>query len=119
MIADTILNNATEENTEARKFDRFRLGWRTRPRITAEGKIDYERIPLTSYDILHPQEGDFRVHNDEHRLFCRYLDNVVSAQVSHIPGAIVLHDTRTRRRNSPFTQRCNVEELRVHGATIT
>ena len=75
-------------------YDRFRLGWRIRPLITPEGKIVYERTPLTSYDILHPQENDFRVHNNEHRLFCRYLDNVISAQVAHIPGAVVLHDTR-------------------------
>lgn len=74
--------------------DRFRWGWRIRPRLTPEGKIKHIRTPLTAYDILHPQEGDFRVHNDEHRLFCRYLDNVISAQVSHIPGAIVLHDMR-------------------------
>ena len=94
MIADTVLNNATQANIETRRFDRFRLGWRIRPRITLEGKIEYERIPLTAYDILHPQENDFRVHNNEHRLFCRYLDNVISAQVAHIPGAIVLHDTR-------------------------
>lgn len=82
------------QNGSGHHYDRFRLGWRIRPRLTPEGKIKHVRIPLTAYDILHPQEGDFRVHNDEHRLVCRYLDNVISAQVSHIPGTIVLHDTR-------------------------
>ncbi|MFN8493962.1 MAG: Uma2 family endonuclease [Caldilineaceae bacterium] len=84
----------TIELSRAAKIDRYRLGWRVRPRVTSTGRVVYERIPLTSYDILHPQEEDFRVHNDEHRLFCRYLDNVISAQVAHDPSAIVLHDTR-------------------------
>ncbi|MEZ4866357.1 MAG: Uma2 family endonuclease [Caldilineaceae bacterium] len=92
-----------------KKYDRFRLGWRIRPRITPEGKVEYERIPLTAYDILHPQEEDFRVHNDEHRLFCRYLDNVISAQVAHIPGAVVLHDTRVA---------WDVPGLEAHGPDI-
>lgn len=86
--------SSSVRNGSTGRHDRFRWGWRIRPRLTPEGKIKHIRIPLTAYDILHPQEGDFRVHNDEHRLFCRYLDNVISAQVSHIPGAIVLHDTR-------------------------
>ncbi|MCE7986207.1 MAG: Uma2 family endonuclease [Caldilinea sp. CFX5] len=88
----TTTSNGVAKNVQ--EHDRFRFGWRTRPRITPEGKVEYERIPLTAYDILHPQEGDFRVHNDEHHLFCRYLDNVISAQVADIPGAVVLHDTR-------------------------
>lgn len=96
-------------NGSIHTYDRFRLGWRVRPRITLEGKIDYERIPLTSYDILHPQEEDFRVHNNEHRLFCRYLDNVISAQVAHIPGAVVLHDTRVA---------WDIPDLEPHGPDI-
>lgn len=99
----------TNGNGSIRTNDRFRLGWRIRPRITPEGKIEYERIPLTSYDILHPQEDDFRVHNNEHRLFCRYLDNVISAQVAHIPGAVVLHDTRVA---------WDIPDLEPHGPDI-
>lgn len=99
--------NGASKNTQ--EYDRFRFGWRTRPRITPEGKVEYERIPLTAYDILHPQEGDFRVHNHEHHLFCRYLDNIISAQIADVPGAVVLHDTRVA---------WDVDGLDAHGPDI-
>jgi Uma2 family endonuclease len=85
---------ATKSQAPAIKVDRYRFGWRIRPRVTPEGQVVHERIPLTSYDILHPQEGDFRVHNDEHMRICNYLVDVLSAQVAHDPHAVVLHDTR-------------------------
>jgi Uma2 family endonuclease len=105
----TTANALEHEPKRSIKHDPFRLGWRERPRLSPEGKIVYDRIPLTSYDILHPQEGDFRVHNDEHRHICRYLDNVISAQTAHDPGAVVLHDTRISWDNP---------ELAAHGPDI-
>ncbi len=79
---------------EPKKLDRFELGWRDITRITENGEVVYERQPLTLWDILHPQVGDFRVHTDDHEQFCNYLLNVFKAQVRSIPGAYVLHDTR-------------------------
>jgi hypothetical protein len=75
-------------------YDRFKLGWRIRPRLTEEGRLVHDRIPLTSYDILHPQEGDFRVHNHEHMSFCNYLVDVFQSRTANDPHAVVLHDTR-------------------------
>jgi Uma2 family endonuclease len=79
---------------EPEKIDRYELGWREITRITEEGEVVYERQPLTLWDILHPQVGDFRVHTDEHERFCAYLLDVFLGQVAHIPHAHVLHDTR-------------------------
>ncbi|MDQ3250170.1 MAG: Uma2 family endonuclease [Chloroflexota bacterium] len=76
------------------KLDRYEYGWREITRITENGDVAYERQPLTLWDILHPQVGDFRVHTDEHERFCAYLLNVFLAQVAGIEGAVVLHDTR-------------------------
>lgn len=92
--AATTLPSPTKPQAPTTKVDRYRFGWRIRPRVTPEGQVVHERIPLTAYDILHPQEGDFRVHNDEHMRICNYLVDVLSAQVAHDPHAVVLHDTR-------------------------
>ena len=82
--------------TVENNINRFRLGWRDVARLGANGRIEYDRVPLTSFDILHPKEGDFQVHSTEHKAFCVYLDNVLSAQVAHDPHAVVMHDTGVR-----------------------
>lgn len=87
-------NRARPVQPEPNKPDRYEYGWREITRITDEGQVVHERQPLTLWDILHPQEGDFRVHTDEHETFCGYLLDVFRAQVDGIAGAFVLHDTR-------------------------
>jgi Uma2 family endonuclease len=87
-------NRARPVQPEPNKPDRYEYGWREITRITDEGQVVRERQPLTLWDILHPQEGDFRLHTDEHETFCAYLLDVFRAQVEGIPGAFVLHDTR-------------------------
>ena len=87
-------NRARPVQPEPNKPDRYEYGWREITRITDEGQVVRERQPLTLWDILHPQEGDFRVHTDEHETFCGYLLDVFRAQVDGIAGAFVLHDTR-------------------------
>lgn len=87
-------NRARPVQPEPNKPDRYEYGWREITRITDEGHVVHERQPLTLWDILHPQEGDFRVHTDEHETFCGYLLDVFRAQVDGIAGAFVLHDTR-------------------------
>ena len=82
--------------TTENNANRFRLGWRDVARLGENGQIEWERIPLTAYDILHPKEGDHQVHTTEHKAFCVYLDNVLSAQVAHDPHAVVMHDTGVR-----------------------
>jgi Uma2 family endonuclease len=74
--------------------DPFELGWRELVHMLPDGSHKRERLPLTRWDILHPQEGDFRLHTDEHERFCIYLYNLLTQQVAHDPHAVVLHDTR-------------------------
>ncbi len=74
--------------------DPFDLGWRTVSRPAPDGQIYYERIPLTLYDILHPQIGDFRVHSSDHEDDCLYLTNAFRSRLHNDPQAIVLPDVR-------------------------
>ncbi|MEW5985184.1 MAG: Uma2 family endonuclease, partial [Chloroflexota bacterium] len=74
--------------------DPYVYGWREMPRITPEGELRWERLPLTLADILHPQVGDFRVHTDDHQRACVYLYDVLRAWLAKDPHAVVLHDTR-------------------------
>jgi colicin import membrane protein len=74
--------------------DPFELGWRELVHYLPDGSHKVERQPLTRWDILHPQEGDFRLHTDEHERFCIYLYNLLTRQVADDPHAVVLHDTR-------------------------
>ncbi|MDM8526593.1 Uma2 family endonuclease [Anaerolineales bacterium HSG24] len=74
--------------------DRFQYGWRYVCRTLPSGKTVHERIPLTLYDILHPEIGDFQVHSRDHERFCNYLEYVFSAQLRDNPTAIVLQDVR-------------------------
>ncbi|MDM8518509.1 Uma2 family endonuclease [Anaerolineales bacterium HSG6] len=82
--------NPNEDDDE----NQFSYGWRYVSQTLANGKIIRERAPLTLYDILHPQVGDFRVHSQDHELFCEYLSTVFKAQLRDDPTAVVLHDVR-------------------------
>jgi hypothetical protein len=46
--------------------DPFRYGWRSVRRVRPNGVPEYEQVPLTLEDILHPQEGDFSTHSQDH-----------------------------------------------------
>jgi Uma2 family endonuclease len=74
--------------------DPYPFGWRDVRHTLPDGQKVWKREPLTLYDILHPQIGDFRMQSDSHERFCNYLYNVFTAQVANDPTAVVLHDTR-------------------------
>lgn len=79
---------------EPLKLDRFEYGWREVPRVNEKGEEVFDRQPLTLWDVLHPEAGDFRVHTDEHEKFIVYLTNVFMSQLADVPGSLVLADTR-------------------------
>ncbi len=91
MTTLTITNPKIAETIEN---DPYELGWRYALRPLPNGDYFSERVPLTLEDILHPQIGDFRLHNQSHELFCLYLHNVFTACVEQDPTATVLHDVR-------------------------
>ena len=92
------------------KKDPYPYGWREVIRSLPDGKEVLEQKPLTLEDILHPQVGDYRMHDEEHERFCNYLYNVLSAQLADDPNAVVLHDVRVAWA---------LTDLRPHGPDIS
>lgn len=72
--------------------DPFFYGWRYVPQKQADGSVEYEIVPLTPEDVLHPQIGDFIVNSHEHEQLCIHLFNIFKAYLAHDPAAVVLHN---------------------------
>jgi len=72
----------------------FRYGWRYIQNTAEDGTIEYERIPLTLEDLLHPQEEDFRMQNLPHIKANLYLDMSITKRLSNNHNALVLCDMR-------------------------
>lgn len=77
-----------------RAQDPWFYGWRFVTRTRPDGTTYDEQVPLTSEDVLHPQEGDFIVTNDAHDQICDYLKGVFRWRLRGRPGALVLKDHR-------------------------
>src|SRR3954469_24449588 len=74
--------------------DPFRYGWRYVEHKRADGAIEYEQVPLTLEDVLHPLEGDQVTHSNEHQRRRRYLADALETQLRHDPTAVELDDVR-------------------------
>jgi colicin import membrane protein len=72
--------------------DPFRYGWRDINRQRPDGTIEWEQIPLTLEDVLHPREGDVILESSRHDRNVRYLADVLSERLADDPGALVLRD---------------------------
>lgn len=94
---------------EATARDPFRFGWRYLRRERPDGTTEFEQVPLTLEDVLHPEEEDFIVQSDTHQRWCRYLADVLEAQIAPDPKAVVLSDCRIA---------WGVPGLRAHGADL-
>ena len=92
-----------------KKADPYPYGWRPVQRTLPDGTVKRERVPLTLYDILHPQVGDYRMHSDQHERFCTYLHYILTARFATDPHVVVLHDVRVAW-DSP--------DLEAHGPDI-
>jgi Uma2 family endonuclease len=73
--------------------DPFRYGYREVRRRRPGGGSDLLQMPLTLWDLLHPQVGDRPMHGLRHARECRYLWSVLEARVADDPHALVLNDT--------------------------
>jgi Uma2 family endonuclease len=70
----------------------FRYGWHYVKKRGSNGKEEFERVPLTLEEMLHPPyEEDFRVVSEEHVKDCRYLQDVLT---TGFPKLAVLSDHR-------------------------
>jgi hypothetical protein len=74
--------------------DPFFYGWRMVPSLREDGTQKWDQVPLTEWDVLHPQEDDFIVQNDVHNDICIYLKSVFRRRLADRPGALVLQDHR-------------------------
>ncbi len=72
--------------------DPFRFGWREVPHQLPNGRMDYDRVPLTLEDVLHPQLGDVMPQAKPHDLDSIYLANVADQRLTNDPRALVGHD---------------------------
>ncbi len=91
--------------------DPFRYGWRYVRRVGADGEVDFDQIPLTLEDVLHPEEEDFIVNSTAHDSDTVYLRDVLrSRRRRWRKGVVVLHDCRVS---------WGVRGLRAHGPDIT
>jgi Uma2 family endonuclease len=71
--------------------DPFRYGFRYVER-TRNGITDWEQVPLTLEDVLHPQMEDYVNQTDSHYRLCHYLYTVLRATFQHRPDVMVMHD---------------------------
>ena len=60
----------------------------TRP----DGTRDFDQVPLTEEDVLHPKIGDFIVQTDAHDEDRIYLKQVFRTQLEDEPAAVVIAD---------------------------
>lgn len=90
--------------------DPFRLGWRYVRKEGPDGEVDFEQVPLTPEDVLHPQEEDFIVQGERHVQDCLYIYSVLRRLVRGRPGVRVFHDHRMD---------WGVEGVRPHGPDFT
>jgi len=86
----TKTQNKVKARPGAASFD---YGWRDVEISLADGRVEWERVPLTLEDVLHPQYGDVHVLSKPHNVDCNYLAYVLEARLSDNPRAVVLSDT--------------------------
>ncbi len=89
--------------------DAFRYGWRHVRRDLPDGTVEFDRVPLTLEDVLHPQEEDFIIVSTEHEMMCAHLTGVFRSRPIGPPITRVTSDLRID---------WEVEGLRPHGPDV-
>jgi hypothetical protein len=74
--------------------DPFRLGWRLKTVIRADGTETVEEVPLTEEDLLYPEEGDFHVNPPAHLVDLEYCHISLTSFYVGDPSVVVLGDCR-------------------------
>ena len=83
------------DERSATKDDPYPYGWRYIQNITEDGEEEWDRVALTSYDLLHPQIGDRIMERTPHGRNIEYVRSVVGTQLTGDPHAFVFSDLRT------------------------
>src|SRR5215203_5865491 len=74
--------------------DPYFYGWRMVPEWNKDGVHEWKKVPLTAWDVLHPEEDDFIVQSDEHDRDCHYLKDAFEAVLRGRPGVEFFTDLR-------------------------
>lgn len=72
--------------------DPFRYGWRYVRKERPDGSVEFDQVPLTLEDVLHPQDGDVMPQNTPHDRDWTYLGEVLRGQVADDPTALITSD---------------------------
>ncbi len=72
--------------------DPFYYGWRIVRGTRPDGSEYKEQVPLTRWDTLHPEEGDYIIESDLNGWIRVYLASVFRMRLENVPGALVLSD---------------------------
>jgi hypothetical protein len=72
--------------------DPFRFGWRYVRVQRPDGTEEWDQVPLTLEDVLHPEVGDVIVESDPHDSDRAYLKAVSRVRLEDDPTAVVLSD---------------------------
>jgi len=89
--------------------DPYFYGWRMVPQWNDDGSQNWEKVPLTAWDVLHPEEDDFIVQSDAHDDDCHYLKGALEEVLAGRPNVDVFADLRIDWQ---------VPRLSVHGPDI-
>jgi len=87
----TIKTRADEEK-EADSLSEFYFGWRYVETTLENGEVDIIRVPLTEYDLLHPQEDDAIMTTTPHGRNTKYIDIAMSTHFTDDPQTVILND---------------------------
>ena len=90
--------------------DPFFYGWRYVERQLPDGTSKFDQVPLTEWDVLHPQEDDFIVTNEAHNRDCAYLKVALQLVFKGREGIQIFADHRVD---------WEVPELYPHGPDVT
>lgn len=89
--------------------DPYRYGWRYVRKVLPDGRVDFDQVPLTLEDTLHPEEGDFIVDNMAHHENADYLFDVLRGHFADRPDVVVVGDCRVDWGST---------EIRPHGPDL-
>jgi len=94
----TIPRRSHPSPTDARKRSTrtgrasFEYGYRLVRRPGRNGRAEWQRIPLTLEDVLHPQEGDVHLLSDPHADDCTYSRTVLKDRYAGDQSVAILSD---------------------------
>jgi colicin import membrane protein len=87
-------HRASKSNRIPPKSDPYRYGYRYVRVRRPDGTVDFDQVPLTPDDVLHPQVDDFIVQTNTHDDDLLYLKSVFKVRLKTDPRSVVLSDCR-------------------------